>query len=379
VLASLAAVAALSATAGGAMPVPPREVAPIPVSLLVDIGSGQVLEEHDADRRFLPASMTKVMTAYVAFEEIAARRLKFDREFTVREETSRMWRRRITSLYLQPGTRINTDTLLHGIATVSANDAAVVLAEGYAGSVPAWAAMMNREAHRLGMTQSSFATPNGWPDGGMTQVTAQDLVTLASALIRRHPGLYRHYFGQKSMTYDGVTQQNHDPTLGVVAGADGIKTGRTNEAGYNFLGSAERGGRRLVMVIGGSASGPQRAAASRALLEWGFSAWRTRPLFPAGATIGRARVQGGKARSVPLVAAGAVYAAMPRGTTQPVKLTLHYRGPIVAPIARDAPIAELEIDVLGQRPGRIPLYAGRAVSEAGPLDRLLNGLVGLIR
>lgn len=361
------------------MPAPPREVAPIPVSLLVDIGSGQVLEERDADRRFLPASMTKVMTAYVAFEEIAARRLKLDREFTVGEETSRMWRRRITSLYLQPGTRIDTDTLLHGIATVSANDAAVVLAEGYAGSVPAWATLMNRAAHGLGMAQSSFATPNGWPDGGMTQVTARDLEKLASALIRRHPGLYHHYFGQPTMTYDGVTQKNHDPTLGVVPGADGIKTGHTNEAGFNFLGSAERGGRRLVMVIGGSASGPQRAAAARALLEWGFSAWRTRPLFAAGATVARARVQGGRARSVPLVAAGPVYAAMPIGTTQPVKLTLRYRGPIIAPIAKGAPVAELEIDVLGMRPGRIPLYAGTGVSEAGPSDRLLNGLVGLIR
>ncbi|MEO6093410.1 MAG: D-alanyl-D-alanine carboxypeptidase family protein [Novosphingobium sp.] len=377
-LAGLAAVAALSATAGDAAPAPPREVAPIPVSLLVDIGSGQVLEERDAERRFLPASMTKVMTAYVAFEEIAAGRLKLDREFTVREETSRMWRRRITSLYLQPERRLDTHTLLHGIATVSANDAAVVLAEGYAGSVPGWSALMNREARKLGMTQSSFATPNGWPDGGLTQVSAHDLVTLASAMIRRHPGLYRHFFGQKEMTYNGVTQKNHDPTLGVVPGADGIKTGHTNEAGFNFLGSAERGGRRLVMVIGGSASGPQRATAARALLEWGFSAWRTRPLFAAGATVARGRVQGGRARSVPLVAAGPVYAAMPIGTTQPVKLTLHYRGPILAPVAKGAPVAELEIDVLGQRPGRVPLYAGRSVSEAGPLDRLLNGLVGLV-
>ena len=360
-----------------APPLPP-ELAPIPIAMLVEMGSGQVLAARDPARAFLPASVTKVMTEYVAFEEIAAGRLDPRRSFVVDPATARQWAGQGTSLALRAGTRIDADTLLHAIATVSANDAAVVLAKGYAGSIPAWTAMMNRTAHKLGMRDSAFATPNGWPDEGRTRVSARDLVTLASAMIARYPRLYHTYFGQRYMTYDGLRQHSHDPTLGLVEGADGIKTGHTNEAGYNFLGSATRGGRRLVMVIAGAAYGRERAAASRALLEWGFSAWRARPLFAEGQVVASAQVQGGAARSVPLVASHAVDAAMAAGTTQPVALTLRYRGPIVAPIAKGAEVAELEIDVLGMPPARVPLYAANAVGVAGPLDRIGNGLASLI-
>jgi len=359
-------------------PPPPPEIAPIPVSLLVDLGSGQVLTARKPDRSFVPASMTKVMTAYVAFEEMAANRLSPSRVFTVGDATARRWRGAGTSLDLAAGQNLTADTLLHGIATVSANDASVVLAEGYAGDVAGWTAMMNAEASRLGMTRSRFATPNGWPDGGATYVSARDLVTLARAMITRHPQLYRRYFGRKHMSWNGKVLQSHDPTVGVVAGADGIKTGHTAEAGYNFLGSARRGERRLVMVVAGAKSESERAAASRALLEWGFSAWEARPLFAAGAQVAEARVQGGAAREVPLVAAGPVYAALPRGTAAPVSLRLVYRGPIAAPIARGAPVAQLEIAVAGMQPGRVPLYAARDVAVAGPVDRLVNGLIGLL-
>ena len=360
-----------------AAPVPPRELEPVPISILVDLGSGQVLESRDPARRFLPASMTKVMTEYVAFREIAAGRLRLDRRFVVSQDVQRIWSRRITGMRLRAGTVLSADTLLHGIATISANDAAIAFAEGYAGSVPAFSVLMNREAARLGMHDSTFASPNGWPDGGLTQVSARDLATLAAALIREHPAMYHAYFGVKAMTYDGVTQFNHNPVLGVVAGADGIKTGHTNEAGYTLLASAERDGRRLVMVLGGVPSPQQRAAAARALLEWGFRAWRTRPLFTRGATVGEARVQGGDLRSVPLVTGAPVYATVPRTTSQPVTVRLRYRGPLVAPIAKGAQVAELEIDVLGQAPGHVPLYAGRDIASAGTIDRLRNGLAGL--
>ena len=379
---ALKGVAAIVALAGGSLaaaPLPPRETDAVPVVMLADLGSGQVLTARASDRLFLPASMTKVMTEYVAFEEIAAGRLKLDRVFTVRPGTARKWRYRVTTLYLAPNAQVSADTLLHGIATVSANDAAVVLAEGYSGSVAGWTALMNREARRLGMNDSFFGTPNGWPDGGVTQVSARDLVTLASAMIRRHPQFYHRYFGQPSMVYDGRILVNHDPTLGIVAGADGIKTGHTWEAGFNFLGSATRDGRRLVMVIGGASTAPQRTAASRALLEWGYSDWRARPLFANRGIVARARVQGGAARFVPLVARGAVYASIPRERTQPVRLTVHYRGPLVAPVAKGAEIGELEIAVLGLPPGRIPLYAARSIGEAGPWDRVRDGLAHLLR
>lgn len=359
-----------------AVPVLPSEAAGVPVLLLTDLGSGQVLAARKPDLSFVPASVTKVMTAYVAFEEIAAGRLARERVMTVSEDVAAQWKGKGTSLYLSAGEQVSVDTLLHGIATVSANDAAIVLAEGAAGSVPAWTARMNGAASRLGMRHSAFNTPNGWPDEGRTYVSAADLVRLASAVIGRHPALYQRYFGQKVMTWGGRTQQSHDPTVGVVTGADGIKTGFTREAGYNFLGSASRDGRRLVMVVAGAKSEEQRATASRALMEWGFAAFATRPLFAAQEIVANARVQGGDARRVPLVASTKTYAVLPKGMPGKVSLALAYKGPLVAPIDRGAQVAELVIRVEGMKPGRVPLYTARAVDRAGPFDRLVNGLMG---
>jgi D-alanyl-D-alanine carboxypeptidase (penicillin-binding protein 5/6) len=366
------------------VPLPPAAAANLPVGLLVDVNSGRVLYARNADRRFAPASMAKVMTLYVAFEEIAAGRLTATRRFTVADETARQWNGRGTSLYLKAGRAIDVDTLLRGIATVSANDAAVVLAQGYAGDADRWCALMNTQAQRLGMTGSHFATPNGWPDGGRTQVSAEDLVTLAQALVTRHPDLYRRYVGQKRMTFDGVEQASHDPTVGVVRGADGIKTGHTREAGYNFLGSAARDGRRLILVVGGARSEAERASASRALLEWGFAAWRARPLFARGAKVAEARVQNGAARSVPLITDRAIDDVLPttgettRDSGAHPTVTLTYQGPLVAPIAQGAKVAELRIGSTGGVARRLPLYAGVAVDRAGHFDRLMNGIMSLI-
>jgi D-alanyl-D-alanine carboxypeptidase (penicillin-binding protein 5/6) len=363
--------------AAGSPPTPPREVANVPIALLVDVNSGRRLYAREPDRRFLPASTAKVMTIFVAFEEMRNGRLDANRRFSVAEATARTWNGRGTSLYLSGGATPDTDALLHGMATVSANDAAMVLAEGYAGDVSRWCAMMNAAARRLGMRNSHFATPSGWPDGGATYVSAKDLVALGQAMITRHPALYRRYFGQKRMTWAGVAQESHDPTVGVVRGADGIKTGHTNEAGYNFLGSAERDGRRLIMVVAGAHSEAERAGASRALLEWGFAAWQARPLFAAGMPVGEARVQDGDARSVPVIADHAVAATLPSGERGPIALRLSYQGPLIAPIAKGAQVAELEIRAGEAPPSRVPLFAAAAVGKAGPLDRLVNGLMGL--
>jgi D-alanyl-D-alanine carboxypeptidase (penicillin-binding protein 5/6) len=358
-------------------PDPPPEVDAIPVSILTDLGSGQVLFARAPDRSFVPASMTKVMTAYVAFEEMAKGRLAADRTFVVPDDIASEWKGKGTSLYLSGGDVVTTDTLLHGIATVSANDASIVLAQGYTGSVAAWSFLMNDEARRLGMTHSRYNTPNGWPDEGKTYVSASDLVKLARAMIERHPKLYRTYFGQKTFAWGGRAQQSHDPTVGVVPGADGIKTGYTREAGYNFLGSAVRDGRRIVLVVAGAKSSQQRADASRALMEWAFTGWARKDLFAKGEIVGSARVQGGDARTVPLVAATPTYAAIPPGTDAGIGITVRYEGPLIAPVAKGARVATMEIRVDGMPPGQVPLYAARSVSTAGPLDRLLNGIYGL--
>lgn len=369
---------ALAGPAQASAPSAPPQAEGIPVALLADSNSGRILYARQPDLRFVPASVTKVMSAYTAFGLIARGRLREDRLVTVPPAVAREWNGKGTSLYLQPGETVPVEVLIRSITTVSANDASVVLALDQAGSVRRWAALMNAEARSLGMTDSRFATPNGWPDNGATYVSARDLVTLGNALVRRHPVLYRRYFGRKALTWRGVTQFNRDPLLGVVAGADGIKTGHTREAGYNFLGSAERDGRRLMLVVAGARSETQRAAASRALVEWGFAEWRADALFPAGAIVGEAQVQKGSARKVRLATTHTVAAAAPRTAPGALALRLRYNGPIVAPIARGQQVASLVIRNRDGVESAVPLVAAEAVARAGPLDRLVNGLYGLL-
>lgn len=378
---SLAVPAAVPASSPPLIPLPPREAEAIPVALLYDIGSGQTLFDRRADLRFVPASMTKVMTAYVAFELMRQGKLRPDQLFRVAPGTSARFAASGATMNLRDGEAVSVDMLIRGITTISANDAALVLAEGIAGDVGKWCDMMNAEARRLGMSESHFATPNGWPDGGKTFVSARDLVRLGEALIYRHPALYRRYFGQKTFTWPRADGENHDPVVGVVPGADGIKTGHTREAGFNFLGSAERGGQRLLMVVAGGRSEQERAAASRVLLEWGFAEWQVLPLFAAGKNVAEARVQGGDKRRVALRAPFDVHALLPkmlRPDLRGVRLRLTYQGPIVAPIVKGQKVAELEIAAPGQPAGRVPLYAAESVALAGPLDRLVNGLAGLL-
>lgn len=353
---------------------PPPEV---PIALMVDLSSGQTLYSREPDRRFMPASITKVMTAFTAFELIDAGKLKPEQLMLVDDETWTQWHGVGSTMFLALHQRVSVDALLHGVTTVSANDGAAVLGHGIAGSLPKWAAMMNAKAREIGMHDSHFGTPNGWMDEGRTFVTARDLATLASAMITRHPNLYARYFGKRVLKFNGFEQRNHDPVTGVVEGADGIKTGFTNQAGYGFLGSAERDGRRLVMVIGGAPNARVQHQASREFLEWGFQAFAGAPLFPKGATIGEAEVQGGASRSVGLSAPIAVGYDLPAGQTGKVKLIIHYEGPLRAPIAKGEQVAQLEIAAEGMRPARVPLAAAEAVPVANSFQRLLNGVVGL--
>lgn len=358
-------------------PVPPL-VDRVPVALLVDLSAGQILYSRAAERRFLPASMTKAMSALIAFELIASGKLREDQRFVVDEADARLWSGKGTSLFLKPGTGISVAELLMGVTTVSANDAAIVLANGAMGSTAAWTAQMNAQARLLGMKDSHFGTPNGWPDRGATYVSAADLALLADALIGSHPQLYRRYFGHSTMVWNGRSFASHDPFAGVVAGADGIKTGHTFEAGFNFLGAVERDGRRLVVITAGAQNEDLRAKASRALIEWGYAAWNSRILLGQGTRIGAARVQGGDARTVPLTTMRRFTVAVPHGSNPAITARIIYHGPLRAPIAKGAPVAALAVQIAGQPPHMLPLVAATSVGVAGPLDRLINGLAGLV-
>jgi D-alanyl-D-alanine carboxypeptidase (penicillin-binding protein 5/6) len=356
---------------------PPHEADVAPVALLVDLSSGKTLFAHNPDQRFLPASVTKVMTAYTAFDLLAQGKLKPNQMMTVRDDAWQEWHAKGSRMFLARGSQVSVDDLLMGITTVSANDGCIVLAEGAAGSIAGWVALMNGEARKLGMTGSHFGTPNGWMDEGNTYYTAHDLAKLADAMLTRFPAYYHRYIGHKSLRWNNITQFNHDPTLGLVPGADGIKTGWTNEAHYTFLGSAERDGRRLVMILAGVPTAPERARAARALMEWGFNAFDSWPLFRAGERVGSADVQMGTQASVGLMAPRAYFATVPKGEVAPVSLHVKYDGPLMAPIAKGAPIAELEIRIGSEPATEVPLLATNDVPRGGALDRLRAGLSAL--
>ncbi|MCA1662408.1 MAG: D-alanyl-D-alanine carboxypeptidase [Novosphingobium sp.] len=350
-----------------------------PIAYMGDLGSGRVLFGREADRRFMPASLTKIMTAYVAFEMLEAGRLHPAQRFAISDSAFAQWRRVGSTMFLARGQAVTVDELLHAIMTISANDGSIVLAEGASGSVPAFVARMNATAQRLGMRDSHFGSPNGWPDQGATYTTARDLAVLTQAMLLRFPDRYRRYVGHREMTFNGIRQENRVPLLGRVAGADGVKTGFTNESGFGLVGSAARDGRRIVMVVAGYDRAWQRARESREFLEWGFAAWAARPLFGRGEVVAEARVQGGADRHVPLIAplAYSLTTAVDE-TLEDAALTLRYEGPLEAPVAKGDQVGVLRVAVPGQPPRDLPLVAARSVASAGPAARLRNGLFGLV-
>lgn len=348
----------------------------IPVALLVDLSSGQTLFAREADRRFVPASVTKVMTAYTAFRLIDQGTIAPETPVTISDEVAELWSGEGSSMFLKAGDQVTVSQLLLGVTTVSANDGAVALAIAAVGSEEAWLKLMNQNAAELGMRNTHFGTPNGWPDEGQTYTSARDLAILAEALTTRYPELYRRFFGHRGMRYGNIAQNNHDPVTGVVEGADGMKTGYTRQSGYNFLGSAERNGRRLVMVLAAAPTASLRNSTARDLLRWGFDAFESRQILPGKLPVGSARVQDGAAGTVALRTAKPVFASVPAEQAAGIKLTVRYRGPIEAPVAEGQHVAMLRVAVPGQQPHDVPLVAAEAVPRANLLERLRNGLAG---
>lgn len=254
-----------------------------PIVMLKDLDSGRILFSRGADKPFAPASMAKVMTAYVVLDLIEKGQLSRNKLITVEDATWKKWsaRRGGSTMFLRAGEKVSVDDLLKGLITVSGNDAASVLAVGIDGSEDSFVQRMNEMAAEMGMASSRFGTASGWPDGGVTKVSAGDLVLLASRLIRDHPDGYARYFSipkfQHGISPDGqpIIQANRNPILGRFAGADGLKTGHTSEAGYCFLGSAKRDGRRLVMVVAGLSSAKARREEAERLMNWGFAPTNT--------------------------------------------------------------------------------------------------------
>jgi len=363
----------------------PLYVTQAPIVMLKDLDSGAILFSRGADKRFAPASMAKVMTAYVVLDLIKAGKLSRDMVFTVDDATWKQWnaRRGGSTMFLRAREKVSVDELLKGLITVSGNDAATALAVGIDGSEDAFVKRMNEVAKKIDMKSSRFGTPSGWPDGGVTKVSAADLITLADRLIRDHPAGYARYFSISSLRHgkspDGkpIVQPNRNPILGRFAGADGLKTGHTADAGYCFLGSAKRDGRRLIMVVAGMSSEKARRDEAERLMAWGFDAWEGREIVPAGAKVGQIDVGQGAKPMLAAEAAIPVRMTVPAGYRGGYRATVRSQSPLAAPIARGTRVADLIVTPDGLPPQITPLLATTDVGEGGWLDRARTGFYRL--
>lgn len=352
----------------------PRYESAAPIAYMVDMASGAVLFDKDSHRKIPPASMAKMMTTYVVFELIARGKLKPDQTFTVRPETWKKWNNTGSTMFLKPNEKVSIRNLLHGLVTLSGNDAAVVLAEGISGSEAEFVKLMNANAKRLGMNDSHFGTANGWPDEGRTLTTAHDLALLGARTIQDYHKLYKEYDGQSEFRWNNITQPNRNPILGKIAGADGIKTGHTDEAGYCLTGTAEQNGRRIMMVVAGLNSMNDRAEESVKLMQWGFNAWRAQPLYEAWAAVATLPVQLGTEGRISVVAPRALALALPAKDTRRYKLIVRYNGPIKAPFKRGTEVAQLVAKFSDGSEQVMPLIAAQSVAEAGFFGRAWNGI-----
>ncbi|MFL6760554.1 D-alanyl-D-alanine carboxypeptidase family protein [Sphingomonas sp.] len=365
----------------------PQFDTPAKVAYLLDLSSGATLYAKNADARMPPASMAKMMTTDVAFELIDKGQLPLNKMCTVRPETWQKWHGPAagSTMFLSPGEQVSVENLLKGIVTLSGNDASVVLAECISGTEQAFTGQMNALGKKIGLTNSHFGTANGWPDNGVTYVSARDLATLARYEIEHHYKLYKQFYSLPSFTWgktlgsnQDITQANRNPILGKVPGADGLKTGHTDEAGYGFTGSADQNGRRLIEVVAGLPSWDARVQESTRLIQWGFGAWQAKPLFSAGAKVGVAKVQLGSSSQVPLVAPRNLAVTVPAGLSSgTVQMKIRYEGPLVAPIAKGQEVAQLVVTTGDTPPQVVPLVAGDDVGRAGFFGRIWLGLKSL--
>ncbi|HVH02069.1 MAG TPA: D-alanyl-D-alanine carboxypeptidase family protein [Amaricoccus sp.] len=334
-------------------------------ALVVDHDTGMILLEKDADTPMPPASMSKLMTLYMLFEAIRDGRVELDTAFSVSPRAQAMGGSR---MFVEAGTSVPVEALIHGIITQSGNDACVVVAEGLAGSEPVFAEQMTKRAHDLGMRNSTFRNASGWPEEGH-MMSARDLVIIASHIIDDFPDYYP-FFEETEFTWNGITQPNRNPLLKLGIGVDGLKTGHTAEAGYGLVGSAVQNGQRIIFMVTGLASERARAEETEAIVKWAFGAFDTVRFYDRGQEIAQADVWLGEAPFVPIVAPKDLQMLVPREERPGMKARVLYSGPIEAPIAEGQKLATLRVEVPGKQPVDFDLVAGAEVPRGGLMTRI---------
>jgi D-alanyl-D-alanine carboxypeptidase (penicillin-binding protein 5/6) len=347
-------------------------------AILVDMDSGAVLLGKSPDQQMPPASMSKIMTAYVVFDMLKSGKVKLDDTLPVSENA---WRKggcvsEGSTMCLKLGERARVEDLIQGMIVQSGNDACIVLAEGLAGSEQAFADLMNRKAKEIGLTGSEFRNATGLPDPGHV-MTARDLAILAKRTIEDFPEYY-HYYGEKDFTWNNIKQGNRNPLLYKDLGADGLKTGHTKEAGFGLTASAKRNDRRVILVVSGMPSMKARSEESERLIEYGFREFENVPIAKAGVQVDTAEVWLGDQETVPLQARNDIVATVPRRAQSDLKVSVIYDGPVPAPIRKGDVVGRIVASAPGMSPVEAPLVAGADVAKAGILGRMVAALGSLV-
>src|SRR6202140_96128 len=349
-----------------------------PTAILIEASSGSVLFEKNADELRVPSSMMELMTAEVVFHAVKQGDVKLTDEYRVSEYA---WRKGGapaggSTMFAAIHSKISVDDLLHGALIQSGNDACIVLAEGIAGSEGSFAEMMTKRARELGLTRSTFANSNGLPDPG-NKMTVRELAKLARYIIQTYPDFYK-LFGEREFTWNKIRQQNRNPLLTSLEGADGLKTGFTKEGGYGMVGSAVQNGLRLIVVVNGLEDPDDRASEAKKMLEWGFRNFEARTLFAALQPVGYAKVFGGDSRSVKLVSPKTVEVMVQKNGTDKLIARVVYNGPIRAPVAAGQQVGIVRVWRGANIAMEAPVFANQAVGKGSTMRRAVDGVSELV-
>lgn len=333
---------------------------------IIDFDTGQVLFAKNEDERMPTSSMSKVMTMYMVFEAMKSGKITKDTEFLVSEKA---WKMGGSKMFVKVGDKARVEDLIRGVIVQSGNDATIVLAEGLAGSEETFAIAMTRKAKALGMENSNFVNASGWPDDNHYS-TAKDLAIMAKALVRDFPEYYS-YYSELEFEYAGIKQGNRNPLLYRDIGADGIKTGHTEAAGYGLIGSGKKDGRRVIMVVNGLGSQQERADESARLFAWGMNGFENIKVFSKGEVVETAPVEMGKALTVPLAVNEDILVTLPKLSRDQLKVEAIYTKPFIAPVQGNQRIGKLQITIPGQEPLDYDLITANSVEELGFFEKLV--------
>lgn len=372
IFSGLAGMFLTSALVCAAIPVPAPPQVAAKNYMLIDFSSGQILAEKNADVQVEPASITKLMTAYVIYKELSSGRLELDEKVTISEKA---WRMGGSRMYVEVNSKVSVEDLLKGLIIQSGNDASVALAEHIAGSESAFVAMMNQYAAELGMNNTNYMNSTGWPNSSHL-TSARDIATLSAAIIKEFPDHYTRY-SEKTYTYNNIKQYNRNKLLWRDNSVDGLKTGHTDSAGYCLVSSAKRSDMRLVSVVLGTKSEKARANVSQSLLNYGFRFYETHKLYSAGDALHQSRIWRGEIDQVSLGIAADLHITIPRGSYKRLEPSMDVDASIEAPVEKGAQLGVVRIMLNEEELSTAPLVALEGVEEGNIFQLAKDYIIGL--